>query len=36
MFPESSEQIEKHVIFNRNGKVTTPNLSKGSIVDGRI
>ncbi len=36
MFPESSEQIDKHVIFNRNGKVSTPNLSKGSIVDGRI
>lgn len=36
MFPESSEQIEKHVIFNRNGKVSAPNLNKGSIIDGRI
>ncbi len=36
MFPESSEQIDKHVIFNKNGKVTAPNLNKGMIVDGRI
>ncbi len=36
MFPESSEQIDKHIIFNRNGKVTAPNLNKGMIVDGRI
>lgn len=36
MFPESSAIIENHVLFNRNGKVTTPQISKGMIVDGKI
>ena len=36
MFPESSEQLEKHVLFNRTGRISQPNISKGSIVDGRI
>ena len=36
MFPESSEQLEKHVLFNRSGRLATPNISKGSIVDGRV
>jgi hypothetical protein len=34
MFPENSEQIERHVIFNRNGKVQSHNVKKGVIVDG--
>ncbi len=36
LFPENSEQIEKHVLFNRNGKVHTPAISKGVIFDGRV
>lgn len=36
MFPENAEQIEKHVLFNRNGKTASPDIYKGTIVDGRI
>ena len=36
LFPESSEQIENHILFNRNGRLQTPNISIGTIVDGRI
>ena len=36
MFPESSAQLQQHVLFTRNGKTESPQLSKGSIVDGRI
>ncbi len=36
MFPDSSEQLEKHVLFNRTGRISQPNISKGSIVDGRV
>lgn len=36
LFPESSEQLEKHQIFNRSGRVDSPALSKGRIIDGRI
>jgi hypothetical protein len=36
MFPESKEQIENHVLFNRNGKVSNTNLYKGSLVDGKV
>ncbi len=35
LFPESSEQIDKHVLFNRNGRVQTPSVNKGVIFDGR-
>lgn len=36
MFPENQEQIENHKLFNSRGQVMTPNLSKGSIIDGRV
>ena len=36
MFPENSEQIKRHVVFNRNGRLQTPNIDKGSIIDGRV
>lgn len=36
MFPESAQQIENHILFNRNGKVNTPAVTKGTIVDGRV
>jgi hypothetical protein len=34
LFPENIEQIEKHVVFNRNGKVNSMTFAKGSYVDG--
>lgn len=36
LFPENSDQIEKHVLFNRNGKLHNANVNKGVIFDGRI
>jgi len=34
MFPENSELIKKHVLFNRNGRIETPATSKGTLFDG--
>ena len=35
MFPDNSEQIRKHVLFNRQGRVETLNTTaKGSLFDG--
>lgn len=36
MFPQNSEQIQNHVVFNRNGKLQSSNTSKGLIIDGRV
>lgn len=36
MFPDNAEQIMNHELFNKNGKINTPNINKGSIVDGRV
>lgn len=36
LFPENSDLIEKHVLFTRNGKLKTTEMSKGMIVDGRV
>ncbi len=33
LFPDNSGQIEKHVLFNRNGKVVETNARKGNIFD---
>jgi hypothetical protein len=35
MFPENTEQIEKHVLFTRNGKLQKAGNVKGEIVDGK-
>ena len=35
MFPESSEQISRHVLFNRNGKLQQQPVAKGMIIDGK-
>ena len=35
MFPDNTEQIENHVLFTRNGRLQTQNISKGMIVDGK-
>ncbi len=36
MFPENSNQIEKYVVFNRNGKLQDIQVSKGIIFDGKF
>ncbi|MEJ5287171.1 MAG: hypothetical protein CH6_1279 [Candidatus Kapaibacterium sp.] len=36
MFPESSQKIENHVLFNRNGKVQSYSYAKGLIVDAKV
>jgi len=36
LFPDRKELIEKHVVFNRNGKISQSNLSKGMMLDGKI
>lgn len=36
MFPENSEQLERHVVFNRNGKIQSTTTMKGTLIDGRI
>ncbi len=33
LFPQNSAQIERHEIFNRNGKVSTQSFNKGRLVD---
>lgn len=35
MFPESTAQIENHVLFNRNGRINTKG-TLGTMVDGKI
>ncbi len=35
MFPENSEQIKNYTLFNRNGKLQTPDINKGILFDGR-
>lgn len=35
MFPESSEQLSRHVLFNRNGKIQQAPAIKGLIFDGK-
>jgi hypothetical protein len=36
LFPENSEQLQKHTLFNQNGRLQSPNINKGQIVDGRV
>lgn len=36
MFPESAEQLEKHVLFTKNGRTASPEIYKGTLVDGRV
>ncbi len=35
LFPESSEQLSRHVLFNRNGQLQQQPISKGLIIDGK-
>ena len=36
MFPENQHQLEKHVVFNSQGRIQTHSYSKGLIIDGRV
>lgn len=37
MFPDSSLQIENHILFNRNGKTVNANsFSKGLLIDAAV
>ena len=36
LFPANSTQIENHIVFNRNGKITETNLNIGSLIDRKI
>ncbi|HAW08886.1 MAG TPA: hypothetical protein DCW42_06935 [Bacteroidetes bacterium] len=36
LFPERKDLIERHIVFNRNGRVSQSNLSKGMILDGKV
>lgn len=36
MFPENAEQIQRHVLFNKSGRTSSPSIYKGTIVDGRV
>lgn len=36
MFPESSTKIENHVLFDRNGRLQSKDIAKGTIIDARV
>jgi hypothetical protein len=36
MFPESSVQLENHILFTRNGRTQHTEVRKGMIVDGKV
>jgi len=35
LFPLDKNQLEKHIVFNRNGKINETNISKGIIIDSK-
>lgn len=36
MFPDSSEQIENYILFNRNGQIQNAAMVKGTIFDKKF
>lgn len=36
MFPESTESLDRHVVFNRNGRVQTKSFSLGMVLDAKV
>lgn len=36
MFPQNSDQLERHVLFNRSGRLQNADIQKGTLVDGRV
>lgn len=35
LFPLEKTQIERHIVFNRNGKINETNVSKGILIDSK-
>ncbi len=35
LFPLDKNQLEKHIVFNRNGKINETNITKGIIIDSK-
>lgn len=36
MFPESTDSLDRHVVFNRNGRVQSKSFSLGMVLDARV
>ena len=36
IFPESKESLDRHVVFNRNGKVQSKSFSLGTLLDAKV
>ncbi len=36
MFPESAQRIENHILFDRNGRLQSKDVAKGTIIDARV
>lgn len=35
LFPLEKTQLDKHIVFNRNGKINETNISKGILIDSK-
>lgn len=36
IFPESKESLDRHVVFNRNGRVQSKSFSLGTLLDAKV
>ncbi|MCB0701140.1 MAG: hypothetical protein R2863_10780 [Candidatus Kapaibacterium sp.] len=36
MFPESSASLDRHIVFNRNGKVQSKTFALGTMLDAKV
>ncbi|TNE34149.1 hypothetical protein EP342_03170 [bacterium] len=36
IFPESKETLDRHVVFNRNGRVQSKTFSLGTMLDAKV
>jgi hypothetical protein len=36
IFPESQETLDRHIVFNRNGKVQSKTFSLGTLLDAKV
>lgn len=36
MFPESTDSLDRHVVFNRNGKVQNRTFALGTLLDAKV
>lgn len=35
LFPMDKTQLDRHIVFNRNGKINETNISKGILIDSK-